>query len=282
METLVIENEAMRVGVVPDYGARVVGLLDKSSAATGSCPARPAPIPAKVPSTAPPRRLAGDECFPTIAPWQADATVWGRRLRDHGDLWGRPWAVTDHTAAALTTEYSASTFRFTRRLDLVTSVLTAAYDVENLSQREMPYLWALHGLLAASPADRVLIEGIDSVAATYLVDHDHTLASGTVSWPDPGRLVPFRLDHVQPADRHFAGKFYAQVPRRRATIGHHGAFLSLAWEPGLRSASGSTMAAGRPPVARIISRSSRPAHPPTISVRRSRRLFHRVAGADGA
>lgn len=233
METVVIENEAMRVGVMPGYGARVVSLLDKVSGRDWIFPGDPSANTGEDAVYGASEAVGWDECFPTVAPWEADDTLWGRRLRDHGDVWGRPWLATARTATALTTERSDSTFRFTRTLSLDANVLTAAYEVENLSPREMPYLWALHGLLAVSPADRMLIEGIDRVAATYLADHGEALAPQAVEWPDQAGTLPFALDRVQPASRRFAGKFYADVPRRRAAVGHGGAYLTLAWDEGL-------------------------------------------------
>jgi galactose mutarotase-like enzyme len=233
MEIVVIENEDLRVGVMPDYGARVVSLLDKASGRDWILSGDPSPNTGEDAVYGADEAVGWDECFPTVAPWQADDTIWGRRLRDHGDVWGRSSAVTARTASALTTERADATFRFRRTLSLDGKVLTAAYEIENLSSCEMPYLWALHGLLAVTPSDRILIDGIDRVAATYLADHDDTLGPRMVTWPDPAGTLPFALDRVQPSNRRFAGKFYADVPGRRAAVGHGSAYLVLTWDDGL-------------------------------------------------
>src|SRR5664279_4148592 len=86
-----IENDKLRVGIAPAYGARVVSLLDKTSGRewitqgvrSGNTGEDAVYLGAEA--------VGWDECFPTVGPWDASATPWRRRLRDHGDLWGRPW-----------------------------------------------------------------------------------------------------------------------------------------------------------------------------------------------
>jgi galactose mutarotase-like enzyme len=171
-----------------------------------------------------------DECFPTVAPWDASGTSWGRRLRDHGDIWGRPWRVADHSTTSLTTSYEDQDFRFTRRLALEGNTLLADYSVDNLSSRELPYLWALHGLLAVTPEDRILIDDLDSVTATYLSIGGKTIAKPQLSWPGPDPALGFALDQVQPAEAAFAGKFYAShLPRPLASVGGRNGWLDIAW-----------------------------------------------------
>lgn len=232
MDVVVIENEAMRVGVMPHYGARVVSLVDKASGREWMVQGQPSNNIGEGAVYAAAEAVGWDECFPTVAPWDATGTVWNRRLRDHGDLWGRPWAVGAQSASAVTMVYSDATYRFARTLSLDACVLTAAYEVDNFSDRDMPYLWALHGLLAVTPSDRIIIEGIDTVAATYL-NFDRPLPAQQISWPDTGGTLPFPLDRVQSAGRGFAGKFYSRAPSRRASVGREGAFLTLAWDAGL-------------------------------------------------
>jgi galactose mutarotase-like enzyme len=234
METIVIENEVLRVGVMPDCGARIVSLFDKRAGREWMAEGAPSANTGEDAVYGAAEAIGWDECFPTVAPWDAQGTVWGRRLRDHGDVWGRPSNVSARSATALTTTLADATYRFSRRLELSGGVLTASYEVENLADREMPYLWALHGLLAVTPADRIVIGGVDSVVATYLGDNDRILPPGSMGWPDTKGRLPFALDEVQPASQRFAGKFYmGDVPSRRASVGHDGAFLTLGWEAGL-------------------------------------------------
>jgi galactose mutarotase-like enzyme len=171
-----------------------------------------------------------DECFPTVAPWDATATAWGRRLRDHGDLWGQPWTVDAQSSVLLTTSHTTSEYRFTRTLELLGSTLRARYEVTNLGGIELPWMWALHGLLAVTPADRLELPGITSATATYLSHRGETLAVPELPWPGPGPALPLALDVVHPASAQFAGKLYVgRLPGGIASVGGPGGWIDLGW-----------------------------------------------------
>jgi hypothetical protein len=168
MTPLAIENAAMRVGVLPDFGARVVSLLDKANGREWIFQGGISHETGEDAVFGAAEAVGWDECFPTVSPCDATGRMWGRRLRDHGDLWGRPWAVDTHTDATLTTTRATAEFAFTRRLALAGPTLTATYRVENRTRSEMPFLWALHGLLAAPPGDRIVLPGVTALSATYV------------------------------------------------------------------------------------------------------------------
>lgn len=231
MDTIWIENEAFRVGVMPEYGARVVSLLDRAGGrewiAQGGQSGNTGEDAAYLADEA----VGWDECFPTVAPWDASGTAWGRRLRDHGDLWGRPWQLDASSAEAITLTYAARQFRFTRELRLEGAALIARYSVVNLGTEPLPYLWALHGLLAVTPEDRIVLPGVDRVSATYLSLDGEQLAVPELAWPGSRDVLPFPLDHVQPASTVFAGKFYASgIAGRSALVGHPGQWLEIDWD----------------------------------------------------
>ena len=172
-----------------------------------------------------------DECFPTVSSWDGSGTPFGRSLRDHGDLWGRPWAVDAHTAASLTVSHNNSNFRFTRRLSLDGSALTAHYTVENISTVPMPFLWALHGLLAVTPDDRIEMDGVDTVSCTYLSLGGSTISAQRLQWPGPNEALDLQLDAVQPVSTHLAAKLYASnLPAAKISVGGRNGWLDVAWD----------------------------------------------------
>ena len=91
-----IESEAMRVAVLPAFGARVVSLLDKCSAREWMFEGGQTSDTGEDAVYGADAAVGWDECFPTVSPWDASQTAWQRRLRDHGDIWGRPWTVDAH------------------------------------------------------------------------------------------------------------------------------------------------------------------------------------------
>lgn len=230
MMTIVLQNDHMRVAVEPCYGARVTSLLDRQTGREWIAQGPQSRNTGEDAEYAGDEAVGWDECFPTVTPWDASHTAWGRKLRDHGDLWGRPFVIDAQTPTMLRLSYADSQFRFTRELQLDGAVLIARYEVENRTNRSLPYLWALHGLLAVTEADRIELPEVETVAATYLSLGNTFLSVPELPWSKPNDVLPFTLDKVQPAASVFAGKFYAGVPSRTARVGRPGQWLELAWD----------------------------------------------------
>ena len=235
MNLIVIENECMRVAVAPNYGARVVDLVHKAS---GRQWMTQGPESRNTDETAVyggGEAVGWDECFPTVGAWDGRATSWNRRLRDHGDLWGRPWQLQAGSRTGLLLSYDSPEFRFTRELSLEGDILTARYEVGNHSGQSLPYLWALHALLAVRPGDGIELPGVGSVEASYLSLAGATLPTGRLNWPGDNAVLPFRLDQTQPAETTFAGKMQASdLPAGRVRIGRPGEWLEIGWDRGIR------------------------------------------------
>lgn len=226
-----LENDSLLVAVAPDYGARVTSLFDKASGREWIAQGRQSSNTGEDAVYLGDEAVGWDECFPTVSPFDASNTSWGRRLRDHGDLWGRPWQVDEQSATALTLSYTDKQFRFTRELRLDGAALVARYRAENLSADPLPYLWALHGLLAVTERDSIELPGVETVSATYLSLGGKSLAVPSIAWSKPNGVLPFTLDKVQPTSSVFAGKFYASgVAGRAARVGHAGQWLEIAWD----------------------------------------------------
>lgn len=225
-----IENQYLRVGVAPYYGARVVSLIDKASGRDWIAPGGESRNISEKAIYLGDEAVGWDECFPTVAPWDGTATSYARQLRDHGDLWGREWIVEASAPDRLRTSYPGREFRFTRELSLDGRSLLAAYSVNNLSPEPLPYLWALHGLLKVQPGERIELPGVEQVSATYLSVDGAMVSQPTLPWTEPGAL-PFALDTVQAASANFAGKFYASgVAGGTARVGRPGQWLEFAWD----------------------------------------------------
>ena len=110
------------------------------------------------------------------------------------------------------------------------ATLAASYRVENRTGAEMPFLWAMHGLLAPRPGDRIALPGRRELAATYVTRDGGRLDLPMLPWPDGTPALGFRLDEVQPEAARFAGKFYGEGGIRRAALGRDGEWLVIAWQ----------------------------------------------------
>jgi galactose mutarotase-like enzyme len=231
VEPIVIESEAMRVGVAPGYGARVVSLLDRHRGREWLVQGGVSGNTGEDAVFGADEAVGWDECFPTVAICDATNTVWRRHLRDHGDVWGRPWSVDEHGRQSLTTTFAGDEFAFTRTLAVEGPQLTATYRVENRTASDMPFLWALHGLLMARVGDRIVFPGCRELSATYLARGGEGFAVPTIPWPDSTSKLGFRVDELQPESSGFAGKFYGESPDRVAAVGRDDQWLVVGWTP---------------------------------------------------
>ena len=90
-----------------------------------------------------------DECFPTVLP--CESMPWGRSaLRDHGELWGRPWELTTESRDTRQLTFTDESGRFTfDRHDSLTSPasMTSSYSAQNFMAGAIPVLWSQHAVL---------------------------------------------------------------------------------------------------------------------------------------
>ncbi len=155
---LQLKNNRVEVTVNPDFGARVTSFIDRRSGrdwlVAGDCIGSPLNQAVFGGQEA----RGWDECFPTVAP--CVSSHWGRDLRDHGDLWARPWNCRQ-SEETIFGEYVDPDFRFERELTLLSNGLATHYKVTNIGSKPLPYLWSQHCLLACHPEERILLQGID-------------------------------------------------------------------------------------------------------------------------
>lgn len=167
---MIVQSEAIRAEIDPAFGARVTSLVDRRTGRDWLVPG-----PAVEGGTYGAAEARGwDECFPTVAPCEHPA--WGP-LRDHGELWSRPWRADGD---ALTCE--TPRFRFSRRLTAEGDRLHADYAVDC----DEPWMWSQHALLALHPGERFAFEGADP-GPVGPVEEDTGLAEKTYA-PAEGRV----------------------------------------------------------------------------------------------
>ena len=226
MTDLILQNEQLMVAVAPDFGARVTRLIDRASGRDWMAPGGQSSQTGEDAVYGLAEAAGWDECFPSVGRCDASGTVWGRVLRDHGDLWGRPFAITEHRADLLTLEYESGQFRFVRTLRLDGATLFVDYQIDNLTAEPMPYLWALHGLLAVRPGERITLPEVTRLTAPYVSLQGAIIDLPLINWPHTRAALGFDIDTVQPQTAGFAAKMYATVPSKaRARVGG----LEIVW-----------------------------------------------------
>jgi hypothetical protein len=141
-------NDSLALVVVPELGGKVASLVSR---ATGrewlwrnpDLPyrrARPGDSYVALHDTG-----GIDECLPTVAP--------SLGFPDHGELWAQPWEVEERgdERLALRATGVRAAYRLRRGLELAGARVVLDYQLENLSARELAFVWCLHPLLAIEP-----------------------------------------------------------------------------------------------------------------------------------
>lgn len=188
---ITLANDHVALTLQPDFGARVTSLTDRGTGrqwlVTGDCVGNAAYLGDQA--------RGWDECFPTVG--VCSHAGWGGPMRDHGDLWGRPWTVA-HADDACTATHAAARYTFVRSLCLQGAGIVADYHLTNHGPEVLPYLWSQHLLLATTPADRIALQGVTDIRA----------GGQRVDWPQYGSRD---LTRVGAPDDGFALKLYGQA-----------------------------------------------------------------------
>lgn len=149
-----------------------------------------------------------DECLPTVAASVADCPPWGR-LRDHGEVWGRPATVIAQDAASCRLGWSAGPLEFHRTLCLAGGRINLSYHLANKGPQPVPWLYSQHALLAVRPGDRIVMSGIGALSPAWTSGPSLSRVAHEAVWPDI-LTEPGELRH-HAAEGGWAGKLFAPV-----------------------------------------------------------------------
>lgn len=164
---LVLENERIRLELLPHRGGKITSLRDKRTGGewlyqgddvgeTGRSFVGLSPGPEACPPFTEEESYGFDEMFPTIIP-QTWETPGGEPVHDpdHGCLWSRPWKPEDRNITgsnrheiALRLTDSVRKWSFSRTIMLKGNRLRMSYSVINQASWKIPALWAAHPLFS--------------------------------------------------------------------------------------------------------------------------------------
>ncbi len=241
-----LENEALRVVVVPQMGAKIVSLLDKRNDVEWFVgPGKRAFQPVAYGASFEQQDMSGwDEMFPTISActYPGPGPQAGAALPDHGEVWALPWTVTDvdNGSLALAVEGRALPYRLLRRLTYTKpTALRFDYHLINLGLDAMPYIWAAHPQFACDlGAEVVLPPQVAQVCNVLPESWGWGAPEMTYVWPESAGAegVTVHLDRIGPPTLQRARKFYL-LPGQRAGWAMlvrkpSGDWLRMAWDSG--------------------------------------------------
>jgi len=184
-----------------------------------------------------------DDMFPTISAcdYPGPGENHGAPLPDHGEVWSLPWPVTQACGdrLAFSVEGRALPYRLSRSMEFgAPATLLLSYQLENLGQESMPYIWAAHPQFASGlEAEVVLPAHIRQVCNTLPATWGWGAPETIYDWPNAAGLNgnAVRIEHIGPPRLQKARKFFTLPDARPswATLVRHTEqdWLRLEWNP---------------------------------------------------
>ncbi len=220
LRATLLENDELRVVILPDQGAKVASIFSKSAGAEllWQHPGKRL-VPKAVGSAFDAEAGWGfDEMFPGILPGLYPDEPWGGALlADHGEVWSLPWR---EELAGTRVEHEVHGLRFPyslrRSATLEGESLTFSYCLENLSPFPFRCLWAAHPLFAVGQGSRLDLPG--EVTEIVNAQPSPGLPSYGARYPFPfpapaggregGASVPIDLREIPPLAQRASWKWW--------------------------------------------------------------------------
>lgn len=153
LNALEMQDEAIRLIILPEWGGKIVSLYDKSHNRewlyinTNFNFQR---LPTYDSNYIRDFDIGGfDECFPNIGAGLYPAWPWrGVVMPDHGEVWALPWEVVQNNSGmTLSVEGVRLPYKLEKRIELHSDGLWMYYSAMNRTRFDMPMLWSSHPLL---------------------------------------------------------------------------------------------------------------------------------------
>jgi len=230
LDTVVLNNGLLRLTAVPELGGKIVSLIRQESGY--ECLLQPpdpewAYRPRSYGDSFENYETSGfDECAPTVAEClYPEEPFLARQLPDHGDVWCLPSSVElVGEQISLTTSLRSLPLRFTKLVQLQENTVRLDYELANLSQSSVKYLWSAHPLLKVQPgAEIILPQEVREVEVRWSKDERLGKSGDRCTWPKTtdcfGQMVD--LNRVGPPSAGTAEKLFTP----RLSEGFCGMFL---------------------------------------------------------
>jgi hypothetical protein len=156
-ESVVGENDAIRVELVPARGGKLVSLIDRATGREWVYRSNAAWKPLQYGMQWDDGDRSGwDEMFPTILACPCPDEPWRHAgYPDHGEIWTLPWECElEESSVRMRVHGVQVPYIFGKTLSLSGKNLITTYEVRNPTPFSFSYLWCAHNLLAIQPGMR--------------------------------------------------------------------------------------------------------------------------------
>ena len=190
LDAIVLDNGLLRLTLVPGMGGKITSIVRLESGHEYLLqPDDPeqAYRPRSYGDSFESHEPSGfDECMPTVAECRyAEEPYAARQLPDHGDVWCLPSTVEFiGEQVRLATFLKSLPLCFTRRVQLQENTVRIDYEVNNLTQSTVKFLWSAHPLLRVEAgAEIILPTQVKEVEVGWSKDNRLGSLGDRCSWP---------------------------------------------------------------------------------------------------
>ena len=212
-----LESLSMRAVIVPELGAKIVSLIDKTQMHEWLIPPQRPLKRVQYGADFEKQDMSGwDEMFPTIVAcdYPGSGNKHGVPLPDHGEVWTLPWEVERASSGKLILSVDGPVlpYHLTRTMQWTEPTsLQLSYQLVNLGQEPMPYLWAAHPQFVCNPGTAVIFPPQVKAVCNSLPESWGWGSEETrFDWPEAlasnGRRM--RIDRIGLPALHLARKFF--------------------------------------------------------------------------
>ena len=170
-ESIVGENDCIRVEIVPGRGSKVVSFVNRKTGREWAYQNNAPWLPLHYGMTFEDGDRSGwDEMFPTILACPCPDEPWQHsRYPDHGEVWTLAWNYELREDAVQLWVYGVQVpYRLVKTYRLAGSDLKIEYELHNLTPFSISYMWCAHNLLQIEPGMQWIVEpNLDSVIYQY-------------------------------------------------------------------------------------------------------------------
>lgn len=208
-QALYLENDTLKLAVLPELGAKIASLVFKPQGfEVFFQPAKGRyDLPAYGDEFAAYDTSGSDEMFPTIDVCNDTtnpATVWP----DHGEIWALPWqCMFDSKGLYSRVQGVMHNYIFERHITLNGNEVNLAYRVTNKDNIPLYGLWAFHGLVAVDELTEIILPGVDSVQNVH---NSPLLGAVDTLHSYPVNANGLRLDKIAPPAANKSEKYYVK------------------------------------------------------------------------
>jgi hypothetical protein len=160
-KTEILENDHLKVSVIPELGAKIAQITDKHANYEWLWEDPTRRLKERQPGDSyDEHEITGfDECFPNIgiSSYPGDPNL---TLPDHGELWSQAWSFQRSNDSIISTAIGkVLPYTFVREITLKDQSLTFSYAIENTGQESFKGFWSAHPLFHAVEGMQILISG---------------------------------------------------------------------------------------------------------------------------